>query len=141
MSVSINRKFWKASRPEKGSRRDLKLQADIQFSLFIRLRDGSCVLCGSTQNLECGHYIGRSNPSVRYHPLNAHCLCHNCNMKDNQDKTPYRQFYLRTYPEGALDELERLSKECVKTTDEDLKQKVKEYEDLVEILKDERSYL
>jgi hypothetical protein len=34
------------------TRKGLKDKRDRLFSIFIRLRDGSCVLCGSTLNLE-----------------------------------------------------------------------------------------
>lgn len=140
MSAQLKRTYFKTTRPRKDSRRDLKDTLDRIFSLFIRLRDGCCSLCGSTQNLECGHYIGRSNPAVRFDPLNAHCLCHNCNQLDNQNKAPYLNFMKRTYQPEALTELNSRAAQGKKFTDEWLKGQIKTFTDLVGILKDERSY-
>jgi hypothetical protein len=140
MSTQIKRTVFKVTRPVKDSRRELKLKADIQFSLFIRLRDGACILCGSTRNLECSHYHGRGNPALKLDPLNSHAMCRFHNQAHNNNRKPYRDYMLRTYGQKALDTLEERSRKYTKYSDEDLRQKIKEFEDLVAILKDERSY-
>jgi hypothetical protein len=141
MSVSPKRTAWKVSRPREDSRRDLKLRADIQFSLFIRLRDGACIRCGTSRNLECSHYHGRGNPALRLHPLNAHAMCSRCNQAHNEDRAWYTNFYLRTYGKEALNSLEEINRDYHKPSDEELREQIKIFADLVEILKDERGYL
>lgn len=53
----------------------LKDKADELFSQYIRLRDGKCLYCSSTQNLQCAHIKGRRNERLRFDPNNAITLC------------------------------------------------------------------
>lgn len=128
----------RTTRPRPDSRRALKVRRDRVFSIFIRLRDRTCVLCGSTLNLECSHYHGRSNPESRVDPLNSHAMCGLHNQAHNSDREPYRRFLIRTYGEGVLDELERRMLNHQKQTDEEIKADIEEYEMLVDVLKSER---
>jgi hypothetical protein len=139
--TGLQRSDFKTTRPRKDSRRALKDDLDRIFSLFIRLRDGSCVLCGSTQNLECSHFHGRGNPALRFHPLNAHACCQSCNQAHNDNREPYTKFYLRLYGQNALNALEEINRDYHKADDSELLEQIKIFTDLVEILKDERSYL
>lgn len=52
--------------------------ADREFSRFVRLRDGKCVRCGKTVNLQTSHYWGRGKESTRFEPDNADALCSGC---------------------------------------------------------------
>ena len=55
---------------------------DILFSKYIRLRaKGYCEKCGAfkgTNRLECSHFFGRGNKSVRWNESNACALCFTC---------------------------------------------------------------
>jgi hypothetical protein len=121
------------------TRAGLKARRDQLFSIFIRLRDGACVLCGSTSNLECSHYHGRSNPESRVDPLNAHAMCSFHNQQHNSDRKPYRLFIIRTYGRRALTELNQRMQEHVKQSDEEIKEEIAVYESLIEILKADRA--
>lgn len=61
--------------PKKPSRKTLKNKADRLFSLFIRARDGACVCCGSTENLQCAHGFSRRYLKTRWDERNAWALC------------------------------------------------------------------
>jgi hypothetical protein len=53
-----------------------KMRADQLFSVFIRVRDGTCQAEGEHQGgLQCAHLIPRRYLSVRWDPANAVALC------------------------------------------------------------------
>lgn len=57
-----------------------KESLDVMFSKFIRARDKSCQVCGTTNELECAHIFSRAALSGRWNPDNAIALCHRCHM-------------------------------------------------------------
>lgn len=73
----------------------LKKELDNVFSLYIRIRyskDGlvSCFTCGvikPIKQMQCGHYVSRSNLSLRWSEYNCHVQCFSCNIwkKGNMD--------------------------------------------------------
>ena len=74
-------------------------KADTLFSKFIRNRDGKCVRCGRTENLQCSHFWPRGRSSVRYDPLNCDTLCYAChygniNGWERAKQGEYRDFKL-----------------------------------------------
>ena len=54
-----------------------KANADRIFSRIIRLH-GACENCGSTDTLQCAHWISRRYAWTRTYSLNAFCLCAGC---------------------------------------------------------------
>lgn len=64
----------------KKKRQNHMKQADILFSKIIRRRDGVCVRCGRTENLQCAHIISRSYRSIRCDVDNAVALCRGCHV-------------------------------------------------------------
>lgn len=54
----------------------LKKACDILFSQVIRLRDGKCLKCGKTYNLQTAHLINRNNLLYRWDERNAITLCY-----------------------------------------------------------------
>jgi len=54
--------------------------ADNLFSKYIRLRDGVCQKCGTTEKLQCSHVKSRANKPVRYNDDNAMALCFRCHF-------------------------------------------------------------
>lgn len=77
----------KKSRPSAAS---LVKKLDREFSLFIRLRDSRpfgykyfrCISCGQIKpfdQMDCGHFIGRTHMSTRFDEQNAHGECRMCN--------------------------------------------------------------
>ncbi len=70
---------------------------DKLVSKIVRLRDKACVVCGSTQNPQCGHYIGRMFIATRFDLTNCHQQCSGCNMLHESDPIPYTQFIQREF--------------------------------------------
>lgn len=54
--------------------RGYKAKSDKLFSQLVRSR-GTCLNCGSTQNLQCAHIVSRRYSATRTDLLNAYCLC------------------------------------------------------------------
>lgn len=106
---------------EVGSRRWLIEQADIYFSRYIRSRDKTCVICGSFQRLECGHFFSRSHLRIRWDERNAHANCHGCNQRHVYDQQPYIRFMQKTYSSKVIEELTMLRRSLTKVTDEQVR--------------------
>ena len=62
--------------------RKLKNKCDKLWSVFIRLRDGKCVLCGSVENGQAHHCIVRCAlaNSTRWEKTNGIRLCAICHL-------------------------------------------------------------
>lgn len=82
--------------------------ADKWFSKYIRKRDGRCVVCNTTKNLQCGHLFSRKNYSLRWDERNAYCQCRGCNLRHEHDPAPLTLYYMRLY---HSDDYERLYRE------------------------------
>jgi hypothetical protein len=61
----------------------IKVEAcDTWFSRCVRKRANfQCEHCGSTQNLQCSHIVGRRVKSLRWDSMNSTCLCAACHMR------------------------------------------------------------
>ena len=82
----------------------LMLRADQHFSKFIRLRDGECQACGSTEFLQCAHIHSRSYKSIRVDPDNAVALCRSCHVKFTHRPLEWSIWVEEKFP-GRWDEL------------------------------------
>jgi hypothetical protein len=80
---------------------------DRLLSLYIRKRDGCCVICGSTQYLNCGHYFSRVFYNVRWDFKNCNTQCASCNKKHEYNPEPYRRWMVMAYGEETIMELEQ----------------------------------
>jgi len=88
-----------------GTRAALVLLLDILCSRYVRARDGRCVICSSTYDLQCGHYWKRATHAVRWDTTNCNALCKGCNGRDNENHDPYSFALMRIY---GSDEVEAL---------------------------------
>lgn len=70
---------------------------DKLVSKIVRMRDKACVVCGSTQNPQCGHYVSRMFIATRWDLSNTHQQCAGCNMTHEVDPVPYTLFIQETY--------------------------------------------
>ena len=63
---------------------------DVVFSEFIRLRDSKafgfqafrCIACGQIkpfEQMDCGHFVGRTHMATRFDEENCHGECRACN--------------------------------------------------------------
>lgn len=72
--------------------------ADAVFSRFIRERDQwKCVVCGSTERVQCGHLIRRGKHTVRFDETNCNAQCSRCNWKHNHFPEAYTIFFIQKY--------------------------------------------
>lgn len=89
-------------------------RADVLMSKWVRWRDGwRCVRClkqypmGKAQGLDCSHYYGRRNESVRFDPQNLDALCSfPCHHKwGGDDRREYEDFKRKQLGEKAFNAL------------------------------------
>lgn len=77
-------------RATKKSVSTLVRKLDTVFSLYIRLRDSRpfgyraarCISCGQVKpfdQMDAGHFIGRTHMATRFDEENVHCECRSCN--------------------------------------------------------------
>ncbi len=83
----------------------LKKECDRVFSLWVREREQACVLCGSRNSLQCGHFISRSINVLRFSEINCHTCCVSCNVFKNGNMPAYAQFMLKKYGPKIIDNL------------------------------------
>lgn len=96
-----------------------KKKAWTQFSKFIRTRDKSCVTCGTTDNLQAGHWLPGRHPSVLFDRRNVHAQCYGCNVGKNGNPIKYYHYMERTYGLDIMKELEELDTQIIKRTPQD----------------------
>jgi 5-methylcytosine-specific restriction endonuclease McrA len=84
----------------------LKKKADKIFSLWIRQREKSCYTCGSTNNLQAGHFVSRSYLALRYDERNVHTQCVACNVFKSGNMPVYARNMIRQYGGDVLEELQ-----------------------------------
>ena len=94
----IANKIWSSSK------------ADIEFSKWIRNRDGKCLRCGSTENLTCSHFWSRRCSALRYEPDNCITLCAwKCHIFgwEKEKQGEYRDFMIQRLGLTRYEELKR----------------------------------
>ncbi len=102
-------------KPAKRKRSSFKAAvayADEMFSLYIRARDKKCVLCGSTNHLQCSHVFRRVRWMTRWTPQNAYALCSRCHtFHHRQDEHPFRNYVYKRIGQEEMDRLYYLSRQ------------------------------
>lgn len=90
-----------------------------------------CVTCGkhgfwTGQEMDAGHFLaGRSN-SILFEPLNIHPQCKYCNRTGGNPQA-YRQFMLQAYSAEIVEALEKMRRESISFTREELVAMRREY--------------
>lgn len=79
-------------------------KSDVLFSKLVRDRDGACVNCMSTTNLQCAHLISRSYKAIRTNFDNAVTLCRGCHVKFTHRPLEWREWVEACFP-GRWDAL------------------------------------
>lgn len=97
-------------------------RADKEHSKFIRTRDGKCVRCGKTENLQCSHFWARSNSATRYDDENCDTLCYACHYGNQlgweyNKQGEYREFKINQLGITKYNALELRAKSIVKRRD------------------------
>lgn len=82
---------------------------DSLVSQYVRARDGRCVVCGSTDNLQCGHFISRVFINTRWDLRNCNAQCAACNRYHELDVVPYMRAMEQIHGRQIIDELSELA--------------------------------
>lgn len=72
----------------------LKRKAWDTFSKFIRQRDGKCVTCGSTNQLQAGHFW---HGVLDFDEMNINAQCKKCNIWLSGNLAVYSTYLLEKY--------------------------------------------
>lgn len=94
----------------KISRAGIVKKLDKIVSQYVVSRDGSCVVCGSTESLGAGHVFSRKAYNTRWDITkdgNVHAQCWPCNYRHVRDQYPYFNWYETKFGKGSLDELRK----------------------------------
>lgn len=113
---------------ENKSISQLKRHADGVFSLFIRKRDKRCFTCGSIKNLQCGHFVSRSNNNTRYCQINCNTQCLACNVFKYGNMAVYAQKLIEKHGEGIIKALVDDGRKVKQFTKKELIAIIKKYE-------------
>jgi hypothetical protein len=120
---------------KKQSRKTLVKNLDTIFSTYIRRKDAiddiaTCVTCGKKdhyKNLQCGHFMSRSNYSTRWEENNVGVQCYGCNISRSGEQYKFSQYL----GDMLSNEMFVKSKQTVKFADEDLINLIKYYTEKV----------
>lgn len=97
----------------------LKKHADRYFSKYIRYRDGRyshelqgwetmCITCGKwapIESMQNGHFVTRSNTTLRYNEENCNAQCYSCNVMRHGDLYTYAKELDAKYGKGTAERL------------------------------------
>jgi 5-methylcytosine-specific restriction endonuclease McrA len=109
------------------TRKGLVRKADDAFGMYIKARDGACVTCGRTDNLDCSHVIRKARGHFhRWNPDNAYAQCRTCHM-EHHNVTELRLIAYATEKFGAekLDQMRVETNTITKFKDYQLKEIVR----------------
>lgn len=95
-----------AKKTKKLTRKQITKKLDKIISKIVRLRDKKCVCCGSTDKLQCGHYVSRKYNALRWDLTNCHAQCGGCNIIHNRNPSTYSKYMIESYGTSIFKELE-----------------------------------
>lgn len=108
-------------------RKKLVREADKVAALYVKKRDGRCLVCGASTDLTCGHLFSRAHYSTRWIEENLYTQCKGCNLLHEHDPYPLLQVAIRKYGKKKIDTLHRKFQTPVKTTNGHLKLIIEHY--------------
>jgi 5-methylcytosine-specific restriction endonuclease McrA len=115
----------------KLTRKGIVRKLDKLVSQIVIARDGKCIVCGTTQNLTCGHLFSRVAYSTRWDLDNCYAQCLSCNLRHEYDPYPMTQAVILKLFNGGTTTLDILHYKYVTVH----KFKTYELEELYEELK------
>ena len=127
-------------KPEAGSRAFLEIELDRVFSVCLRrsLADDKhrvkCFTCETRMNwkfMHCGHFRGRRNHSTRWHLMNCHPQCEECNVHKGGNLDVYAENLNKKYHPKASEELEYLSRQVKKFTEDEMEERIFECKEMI----------
>lgn len=86
---------------------DAKLKQDLTrvLSVYVRLRDPTCIVCESADSEHGGHLFHRDMPSVEFDPRNVWGICGPCNFRHETEPQPMHDAVLLRLGERSYDDL------------------------------------
>lgn len=113
---------------------------DKEFSLYIRLRDSRpfgykyfrCISCGQIkpfEQMDCGHFIGRTHMSTRFDEQNCNGECRGCNRFDASHMIYYERNLEKKIGKDKIDMLIARGKQTKKWTAWELQILIAHYEE------------
>lgn len=106
---------------------------DVLFSIVIRLRaKGRCEYCGKpAKRLECSHFIGRRNRSVRWDMDNAASVDFSCHQY--LDEHPYKhvEWFKKRLGSQRFEELNIRAETITKFSDKDIEAMIEKYKKMI----------
>lgn len=119
---------------KKPNRKLLVKKADKAFGDYIKARDPYCVVCGTTENPQCGHLFTRMYYSTRWNENNAFKQCCGCNLRHEYDAYPFTKYFLDRFGVAGYDELHRTAKSIHKISNGGLELIIETYKRKLETL-------
>jgi len=116
---------------KKSARKKLIERLDTLVSIYIRRRDGECVICGSKQRLTNGHVFSRDTYITRWDLMedgNCHCQCWPCNYRHEFDTYPFHTWYRNRFGDEKFAELYKRYRTIKKFKDFELEELIGEVE-------------
>lgn len=132
--------------PTKKSVSALVKKLDRVFSEYIRLRDSKpygykyfrCISCGTVkpyEQMDCGHFIGRTHMATRFDEKNCNGECKLCNRFSADHIIFYQRNLIQKYGQEAVDMLIARGKSSKKWTAWELEILITHYTDEVKRMK------
>ena len=104
----------------KLTRKSLVRLCDKEMSLYVRGRDKMCVICGTRENLTCGHLMSRVAYSTRWLLDNCFTQCASCNLRHEYNPHPFVAWYVHMFGWDKYEALIRRHSQTSKLTSADL---------------------
>lgn len=120
---------------KKKSLSQIKKQLDKYFSLYVRSRElkegkAMCVCCGvkkRPEEMQCGHYVSRSNLSLRWDERNGWPCCIGCNVFKHGNYPAYTEYLINRFGAPWLQNLIKEGKMIRKWTHKELEELLQYY--------------
>jgi hypothetical protein len=109
----------------KITRKGLIRQLDDVVRQLVKLKGTTCVCCGKTENMTCGHLITRSKYSVRWDLMNCWPQCAGCNYTHEFNPHIYINWFINSQGLYAYRKLVKKSNIVQLQSDKKLKTRLK----------------
>jgi len=93
----------KPAKKKKGKSTTSRIHALVRK--IVMARDQHCVICGSSENLEVSHYLGRAKMGVAFDLDNCHAMCRKCHRLHHDGSPIYMEWMRKEYGDGIFSDL------------------------------------
>ncbi len=106
----------------KITRKGLIRALDAETRRITKLKGDRCVVCGTKENLTCGHLITRSKYATRWEEMNCWPQCAGCNYRHEFDPHPFTSWFIDWCGLPAYNTLVKQSNDFRRRSDKELKE-------------------